>query len=734
MAHPAPPTTRPVEDRGLNSVRRLRCRFRLAGDGAAAAWAAVDREALVAEAATAGSRLLAEQLAHDASVYVLRRVRLETATFVPRERAEQALVQRLGRGLTAAILHEIARGGEEMVHFASQADYVAHFIRDLLTGGAWECWYYYPFARCRADSLQETLQRVFDENRAHLAAILAALQRDGQLEAVLTLLGLAGSAALWRAIGDDAPSDTEALRPLAAAALALGHRLDLWRGPPPAPDALLQEMTALQPALDWRDRRSLAVALFSALALLVSRDRLQPPATAGRAALDAALQALDWLDWEWLRDRLLELSPASPGAHDATPADLPGRRAAGPTARQRRLLDALNHLVYDGALFAALDRAQPLSAANSLRLYAALVVQYPEWQDDPLARALIDRVLAAWDALQRGSPAEAQPTLQALGQPGQALARRLAQQAAPEAGAARQRCEWASAGAALVLRTVLDARLSALVHQASGDDPDHALRAVLAALLLRLSAAGEIDEGPGLPPALVALCGGFPTTRAELHHALQTVSPATLAAGWLDILAGQRALDPSAMRLLRLAQPGQQPLLIADAAAGLAYPLAGLLPGTEAASAAIVRGWLQQWTAASGVRPTLLVSDPALAAELDVEVVRDADAAARERVQMTWEALAAGRLGLPQHDLLLGLLAAGLLRLWARWLRNFSESSMPYLLAHFIRRPGVVVSGGGELRIELAPRPLDVVLEMAGYFRPLARAPWLDGRLVFEVR
>ena len=74
--------------------------------------------------------------------------------------------------------------------------------------------------------------------------------------------------------------------------------------------------------------------------------------------------------------------------------------------------------------------------------------------------------------------------------------------------------------------------------------------------------------------------------------------------------------------------------------------------------------------------------------------------------------------------------AIACLRLWARWLRQFSFSSAPYLLQHFVRRPGRVTVDVDELLIELEPRPLDMVIEMAGYTSELEQVPWLGGRRV----
>jgi hypothetical protein len=83
-------------------------------------------------------------------------------------------------------------------------------------------------------------------------------------------------------------------------------------------------------------------------------------------------------------------------------------------------------------------------------------------------------------------------------------------------------------------------------------------------------------------------------------------------------------------------------------------------------------------------------------------------------------------LQVPLADLTLALAANSLLRCWAMWLRQFASSSTPYLLNNFIRRPGSITRTEDGFLVEMASRPLDVVLEMAGYFAPFtARTePW----------
>ena len=68
-------------------------------------------------------------------------------------------------------------------------------------------------------------------------------------------------------------------------------------------------------------------------------------------------------------------------------------------------------------------------------------------------------------------------------------------------------------------------------------------------------------------------------------------------------------------------------------------------------------------------------------------------------------------------------MAGSLVRLWARWLRGFSAASVPYLLDELVRRPGLVRRDGTGVHVELDPRPLDVVLEIAGYIGDLPASP-----------
>ena len=66
---------------------------------------------------------------------------------------------------------------------------------------------------------------------------------------------------------------------------------------------------------------------------------------------------------------------------------------------------------------------------------------------------------------------------------------------------------------------------------------------------------------------------------------------------------------------------------------------------------------------------------------------------------------------------------------------SFADSSIPYLLTNFIRRPGHISTYQNGLLVELEHRPLDMVIDMAGYLAELEAVSWLEQRRVrFRVR
>jgi hypothetical protein len=75
------------------------------------------------------------------------------------------------------------------------------------------------------------------------------------------------------------------------------------------------------------------------------------------------------------------------------------------------------------------------------------------------------------------------------------------------------------------------------------------------------------------------------------------------------------------------------------------------------------------------------------------------------------------------------------IRAWSRWLPGLAAASVPFLIGKGLTRQARVTTTKTTIDVALAPAPLDVVLQMAGYLRPLETVAWLDGRrVVFSVR
>jgi len=98
------------------------------------------------------------------------------------------------------------------------------------------------------------------------------------------------------------------------------------------------------------------------------------------------------------------------------------------------------------------------------------------------------------------------------------------------------------------------------------------------------------------------------------------------------------------------------------------------------------------------------------------------------------QSLEQGKTGNPNLDQTVAMVTSLLLRMWARWLRGFSASSISFLVENFIRRSGRLYAEKDTLLIELKQGPLDLVMEMAGYFADIERVPWLPGKRIKFLR
>jgi hypothetical protein len=437
--------------------------------------------------------------------------------------------------------------------------------------------------------------------------------------------------------------------------------------------------------------------------------------------LAPALGPLDWLDRERLAARVRE-SLAVPG--EPAFAGEYGGPGVAITPRQKALLaDLLAALERVGH---TLDDTNPASPANALRLLAGLAAGgAPRTLDGP-AGSWILRLLAAWEGLAcaprpeavlaflrrgdlegallllpsdlRAGAAAGWRLLLRLGDPGQAVLEKLAARVSerpPEPFYPRY--ETPRAGAALLLRALQDLRL-----------PSLAGPRLTAAILACLG-------GPGDDPhdqALALLCGAEKLDDSPLDR------PA-FDAGWLRALAGQRLIEGEELRLYELPWAGDR-LLVAGDSSGL-FPLSCVIQAPDDPEE-ILRRWLSIWPREN---PRLIHTGEA-GEDLSLQ---------QERLDAILTAFGEDPAGSARPGFSLALLGECVLRQWARWLRGFAESSTAYLLKSFIRRAGTVEAQPGRVLVALDPLPLDVALQMIGYFDPLERVSWLNGRRVeFNVR
>jgi hypothetical protein len=398
-----------------------------------------------------------------------------------------------------------------------------------------------------------------------------------------------------------------------------------------------------------------------------------------------------------------------------------------------------------------------------LRCYAALVEHNPAWAGDGAASTMIELLLTAWshlliagshastlDALRQGDSERALAGVPAasradgriafveiaqLGDPGVKAIEVLLATGQRLSAPRRTWIESEHAGLFLLLRAVVDTRLAGLVVQARWprDDALPRLSSALLAIGLRLggvdSRAEELDAGLTLLAGLPATPGSinakriWESTDREDHDRSQSLL--------LGLLAGQRLVGGMTLNLYQVGAGGALAIVAGGEPVGL-WPL-GAVVDRDVELGDTLGGWETAWQRATGSRP-VIVADPDLVERLPeaaaVPPFTAAHAENRETVLAALAALDHGQLGLPDADLTIALTGIALLRAWARWLGPFASSSIPYILDNFVRRAGRIDVSEREIVIELEPRPLDVVLEMAGYLAPIDRVVWIDGRAV----
>ncbi|MEO5851904.1 MAG: hypothetical protein ABIQ15_05275 [Nocardioides sp.] len=596
----------------------------------------------------------------------------------------------------ARLLREHPTDDDCVVRFADEASYVAAYVHDCLAGHA-QRWYYDAFEPFRRHNGSTDLAALLAAHRALRWRVLTRVRRYGDLDELLDALGdrasdlVAGSAdegAGWSAL-------------VATAAAIVGPAVGATV---PVDDRTVTALLHAEPPPDWRDATSLGRAVAIATTSL-----LPSPVGAEDETVDRLLIAArdhDWFDQDAFADGLAARRMPHPGiAEEAVQSVL--------SPRARQVLTELAAVVSDPSL--VLDPRRPTSTANLVRLVTALVDAAPSWEDEDLARAVVAHVLRSWEtggsvgttastppgrppgggdagtqlpASPAGQPPVAQPRAASRPSPAGPVAgapapaspvdiARLLEERFPRPGPPGDVWASSAAGGLLLLRALLDLGLSPYLLGRVGHDDEPLLNA-----LLRRWSGGPVGEGPANDPVLSAVltAAGDPAPIGRLDDACR--------------LALRRLIG------LRLVDEPRHAVAVPHGATGVATVVVDgsgrFLPFTGK------------------------VADRELPPE-DNPDGRAAIADALAAVSVVHDG---------PEDLLLDLLAVSTLQAWSRWLPGFAQSSVPFLLTTFVRRPASVEVSDSEITVLLPPRSHDVVLELAGYLDPLDAVPALGGRRV----
>jgi hypothetical protein len=546
-------------------------------------------------------RAFTETFQDDPWVFVVRKAQARVAILAPQTVLESRLAEQWGARLCASVVRVIASASNDdsVVRFENQAAFVSNFLSDLVAGTAWEHWYHGAFRACRHLPDNEAILSVLTENAACLAEILHRLAKANALDAVLHALGEEGQRRLWmraaRLSSDSLPAD--AFRIFVHSAFDLADALSLWTAFRPAEQNYLDDYLRKQPASpQWTDPASLASSVTDVFRELL-RDGLLSASCAFRPdtlqKLDAALaSSYDWLDKTYLKNSFATLfSPFSP--QKLAPSTV---RPFLPTPAQLRLLGSLLSSIRNGSCPPDLSS----SHAQMLRILASLGAA--ETIASPAATAMLESIVEAWLTLRgaddrdsqllnlrrgrlefclaRLSPAEKsrlRPHLESVAKAGDAaiavVEALLAQDPSVSQCRALEVIPTACAGLFLLVRTVQDLRLLALLKESGFDS----LEPLLVALAVRICGkaallAGKFDSG-------AALWSGIPPEEysARLKH-LEGLDMQCFRSNLARLVAAQRLAGPST------SEEFTSETLAIDLPAGVARTL-------DFAAASLLRGW-----------------------------------------------------------------------------------------------------------------------------------------------
>jgi hypothetical protein len=218
---------------------------------------------------------------------------------------DHAMLERVGRAAREAVIARLARppGDDDMVRFATEAEFVGTFVVELLEGTAWERWYYGAFRRFRRGGARETLERLLADAGIDRGSLFAWLEARGRLAEVLRLVGPSHAQLAPAPDASREPVPPADLGPLALAAFAIAEALGLAVE---REASLLAEYYAAHPDRpSWDDRAALTSWVWAFAQWILAREASggDTPHTGGHemnALHELLRQRLEWLSGEWI--------------------------------------------------------------------------------------------------------------------------------------------------------------------------------------------------------------------------------------------------------------------------------------------------------------------------------------------------------------------------------------------------------------------------------------------------
>jgi len=560
-------------------------------------------------------RAFEETFQNDPSVFVVRKVQARVAVLPTQAALESRLAEQWGARLCASVIRVIASASndENVVRFENQAAFVSSFLSDFVAGTAWDHWYHGAFRAYRQLPPDEAILAVLVENQDCLGEILHRLAKAKALDAVLHALGPEGQRRLWIRVSrrTSGQLSEDAFQIFIHSAFDLADSLSLWEASRPSEQDFLRNYLPTQPVSpNWTDPSSLASAVADVFRVLLRDGWLSVPRAFrpdDLSKLDSTLNsAYDWLDKSWLKNSLASLfSPVSPEKvvrsstlrpPRFTPAQLRLLRSLFSSIQNRRLqLDPSDwsphsHLLRILATLASGELSASLAAVPILEniIEAWLALRITGNRDSDLLnlrRGQIDFLLA------RASPSEKirfQPHLESVanaGEPAIAIVEELLGQYAstPEAPALEE-IDSGCAGLFLLVRTVQDLRLSALLKESGFDS----LEPLLVALAIRIAGPAALPEGK--LDAAAALWSGISTEKFPSHLShLANLNAGLFRDNLTELVAAQRLVGPVfsgefADQPLPVALPPDVAAVLDFAASSLLHSWARWLPGLSGSS------------------------------------------------------------------------------------------------------------------------------------------------------